>query len=144
MSDLAPRGIPVQFGMEERRFLFDYAVIAEIQEAYDSDVLSAIGQMWLDKHSPGEYRAKVLIDIVHKLLLDETDREKVLYGRELKTYTKKQVGWMIDQGNADNFVEAILKAWTYSIPEPDGDEDPNATRGTKATETEGSISPEQS
>ena len=132
MSDIMPRGIPVVFGTEERRLLFDYAVIAEIQDSYDTDVLSVLKELFMDKRSPGEYKARILIDLVHKLLLDETEREKYLYGRELKTYTKRQVGWMIDQGNADTLVEAILKAWTTSMPKADdGDADPNGERGTK-------------
>ena len=132
MSTLTPRGIPVEFGTEERHFLFDYAVIAEIQESYETDVLSVLKDLFMDRRSPGEYKAKILIDLVHKLLLDETEREKYLHGRELKTYTKRQVGWMIDQINADALVEAILKAWTTSIPKADDeDTDPNGERGTK-------------
>ena len=131
MSDLVPRGVPVQFGMEERHFLFDYAVIAEIQDSYDLDVLSVLRQLFMDKRSPGEYKARVLIDLVHKLLLDETEREKFFHDRDLKTYTKRQVGWMIDQLNADTIVEAILTAWTASIPKPEEEESPNAERGTK-------------
>ena len=139
MSNIKPRGIPVQFGGEERHFLFDYAVIAEIQEAYNSDVLSAIRQLWMERQSPGEYKAKVMIDLVHKLLLDETEREKALNGVELKTYTKRQVGWYIDQQNADDILKAMLQAWSVSIPEPDEDTEPepeeeprpNGKRGTK-------------
>jgi len=129
MSNLIPRGVPVQFGAEERHFLFDYAVIADLQDSYETDVLSILRQLFMDKRSPGEYQARVLIDLVHKLLLDETEREKYFYDRELKTYTKRQVAWMIDQLNADDLVEAILKAWTVSIPKEE--ESPNAERGTK-------------
>ena len=142
MSDINPRGVPVKFADEERHFLFDYSVIAELPEAYDSAVLSIVRQLWMENRSPGEYRAKVLIDLVHKLLLDECEREKALHDRELKMYTKRQVGWFIDQHNADSIVEAILKAWTVSIPAPDTDEDesPNGMRGTETTTD--STSPE--
>lgn len=133
MSDINPRGVPVRICGEERCFLFTYAVIAEIQEEYDSDVLTAIKQMWMERRSPGEYRAKVLIDLVHKLLLDETEREKTLHGRDLKMYTKRQVGWFLDQLNADDIVKGILEAWTASIPKPDEEEDPNAKRGSQET-----------
>ena len=143
MSDINPRGVEVTFGTETRHFLFDYAVIAEIQDAYDSDVVSVFKQMFLDPHSEGEYKARVLIDIVHKLLLDEVDREKYLHGRDdLKTYTKRQVGWLLNRGNADDIVKAIIDAWQESLPKTDeGDDDPNVTRGTG---TEDSTSPEQS
>ena len=137
MSTLNPKGVALAFGMEERHLLFDYAVIAEIQEAYDSDVVSVIRQMFLDKASPGEYRAKILVDLVHKLLVDEAERERYLNGIELKSYTKKQVGWMLNRGNADDAVKAIIDAWQVSIPaaeddgEDDGDDDPNSQRGTE-------------
>ena len=137
MSTVNPKGVALAFGTEERHLLFDYAVIAEIQEAYDSDVVSVIRQMFLDKASPGEYRAKILVDLVHKLLVDEAERERYLNGIELKSYTKKQVGWMLNRGNADDAVKAIIDAWQVSIPaaeddgEDDGDDDPNSQRGTE-------------
>ena len=145
MSDINPKGVPVTINGEERHFLFDYAVIAEIQEAYESDVLSAIRQFWMEKRSPGEYNAKVLIDLTHKLLLDECDRAKFFSGEELKTYTRRQVGWLITQANADDIVNAILSAWMMSMPkqeEQTEEKDPNAERGTRKKKT--STSPKQS
>ena len=149
MSDLNPKGIPVAINGEERHFLFDYAVIAEIQEEYDSNVLNAIRQLWLEKASPGEYRAKVLIDLTHKLLLDECERTKFLTGEELKVYTRRQVGWLLTQLNADDIVKAILDAWMVSMPKQEEQEEkkeaenPNPKRGTTRKKKE-SMFPRQS
>lgn len=144
MSDINPRGVSVRIGSEERHFIFDYAVIAEIQDAYGSDVLSALKQIWMEKRSPGEYQAKVLIDITHKLLLDECEREKFFTGTELKMYTRRQVGWLITQANADDIVSAILDAWMISMPKKEEeDSDPNVKRGTNRKKKT-STSPAQS
>lgn len=133
MSDINPKGVPITINGEERHFLFDYSVIAEIQEAYESDVLTAIRKLWMEKMSPGEYQAKVLIDLTHKLLLAECERAKFFTGEELKVYTRRQVGWLITQLNADEIVNAILSAWMISMPkqeEKQEEKDPNVERGT--------------
>ena len=144
MSDINPKGVPITINGEERHFLFDYAVIAEIQEAYETDVLNAIKQIWMEKRSPGEYHAKVLIDLTHKLLLDECERAKFFTGEELKVYTRRQVGWLITQANADDIVEAILQSWITSMPKKEEEEeDPNAKRGTRRKKKT-STSPEPS
>jgi len=144
MSALNWQGIPIKIGAEERHIYFDYAVIADIQEEYDSDVLSVINELFLEKRSPGEYKGTVLIDLVHRLLLDETERERFFNGKELKSFSRQEVGWLMDQANADEIVMAIIKAWATSLPEAEGgeEENPNAQRGTE--QGSGSTSPAQS
>ena len=148
MSDLNPKGIEIEIGGEKRRLLFTYNVIAEIQDDYETGLFQAVNQIIPPENSgalPGEYQAGPLTDIVHKLLCDETERERFLNGNTgLRSYTKQQVGWMITLSNSSQIVKALFDSIRESMPKIEKDEaeekSPNVKRGSRKKST----SPEQS
>lgn len=121
MSDLKPKGIPVMLDGEERHLLFTLNVIDEVQEHYDCSLEEVIEKLTDKKES-----VKTLRYLVTVLLNDEVER---LNPEGSRTYTEKEAGWMIDQGNMPEVLVAVLKAYGLSLPEPDEFESPNAQSG---------------
>lgn len=128
-NDFSPLGVPVIIGGEERRFLFTFNLIAELQQDYESPVFDVLKSMIYD--GVNEYNAVVVIDVVHKLLEDEIEYRKFIGDdTKLKRYTRKQVGWLITNRNVNDIFNAVLQAWGYSMPDPkDEDENPNLKSG---------------
>lgn len=124
MSDLRPRGVPVMVEGVERHFLFTLNVIDEIQDHYDLPLLEALNYLTNERT-----KNKALKYIVVALLNDEAEREKAAGKEPLKEYTEQEIGWIIDEDNHGEYLVAILQAYGVSLPEPDGESDPNQLSG---------------
>lgn len=118
MSDLRPKGVPVILDGEERYLLFTLNVVDEVQDHYDCALEEVI-----DKLTDKKQSTKTLRYLTMVLLNDEMER----FGKEgKKTYTEKEVGWLITQDNVLEVTVAVLKAYGLSLPEPDEYASPNA------------------
>lgn len=118
MSSLNPKGVSVSINGEERHLLFDYNIIAEIQERYDSSVIGVIRNCF----STGgelELNARLFIGLLHILLEGERDRE-AFYGRgsDLTPYTVRDLGYVVTKETGRGLIDAIMEAWGISLPEP--------------------------
>lgn len=123
MSSLKPDGELLKIEGVERRVLFTLNAIEEIQEEFDASLEEVINAL-TDKREA----AKTLKTVLSILLNDEAERKKE---KELKTYTPKEVGWLINEDNMQNAVIAVLKAYGMSLPEPDEFENPKAKGGRR-------------
>lgn len=128
MSNLQPEPVLLVINGEERHLLFDFGAIEKVQDIYGAHPILAIQAMfWDDKeHGVSHYRASAVINLLKILLDTEVSREKFYDGvTTLRTYTREEVGHIIDRSNADEVVKAITEAWTGSVPdkEPDDEED---------------------
>lgn len=119
MSDLRPKGIPIELEGVERHLLFTLNAINELQEYYKEDLSSII-----DKLTDKTEAVSTLRQILTTLLNDEADRELAMNGNELKQYTEKEIGWLVTLDNQEQILLAILAAYGISLPEGD-DELPN-------------------
>ena len=127
MSDLLPEGAKLVFDGTERHLYWDYGVIEKVQELYGGHPLIAIEKMfWEGQLGDGQevhYNlAKPVLDLLTILLNNEVEREKFFEGKtNLKTYTREQVGHIIDRGNAGKAIEAIVASWMGSTPSAEDD-----------------------
>ena len=138
MSKLRPHGVKVDFNGEEREFLFTLNVIDELQSTTEKSLADLLREM-LDSENGGNIAP--VKKIVSVLLQDETERAEFLTGDKKKSYTEKQVGWIITLENYSYYMEKILEAYGISMPSGDEvdeiedeieeDDDPNATRATE-------------
>lgn len=80
----------------------------------------------IDRLTDKKESAKTLRYLMMVLLNDEAERS----GKEgQKTYTEKEVGWLITQDNVLEVTVAVLKAYGLSLPEPDEFASPNGEGG---------------
>lgn len=121
MSDLKPKGVPLTLDGEERHLLFTLNVVDEVQEHYDCALEEVIDRLTDKKES-----AKTLRYLTMVLLNDEAERA---HQEGQKTYTEKEVGWLITQDNVLEVTVAVLKAYGLSLPEPDEFASPNGEGG---------------
>ena len=128
MSNLQPDPVALELNGETRHLLFDFGAIEKIQALYGAHPILAINSFFWDDKENGVsyYRAGAVIDVLKILLDTELSREKFFNGStHLRTYTRDQIGHIIDRSNADTVVAAITQAWTGSMPEPDQEEEPD-------------------
>ena len=129
MPDLQPEGAVVRFDGADRRLLWDYGVIERVQEIYGGHPFLALqGMFWSSKLPGGEeishYQARPIIDLMFILLNNEVEREKYFIGKsQLKTYTRAQIGYLINRNNVDDIVKGLMDSWKKSIMEADDEED---------------------
>ena len=130
MSDLQPNGAIVQFDGVERRLIWDYGVIEKVQEIYGGHPYTAIMDIFWEgvdettKQKIFHYQAKPVIDLMHLLINNEVAREKFFEGSSAKkTYTREQIGMIINRINAKEIVQALVDSWKDSMPQPDDDEE---------------------
>jgi hypothetical protein len=146
MSELRPEGAVILFDGAERRLIWDYGVIEQVQDIYGGHPFLALqGMFWSKTLSDGKeishYQARPIIDLMHILLNNEVERDKYFSGTgksQLKTYTRAQIGFLIDRDNVNDVVKALMDSWTASMPTGDDDgedgeeEEPkNAVRETR-------------
>lgn len=118
MSSLNPKGVPVQINGEERHLLFDYNIIAEIQDKYDSSVIGVIRGCFSTKGEL-ELNARLFIGLLHALLEGERDRAAFLGDKvDLMPYTIRDLGYVVTKESGKDIVDAIMTAWGLSLPEP--------------------------
>lgn len=128
MSDLRPTGVSIQFDGVERHFLFTLNVIDKVQDHYGTIVLDAMDKLFVAKEQSSAVRF-----FVKTLLDDEAEREKWKNPEsDLPMYKDKELGWLISVENIDEIIAAIMKAYRISVPEADGDEDPNRIGGQQS------------
>lgn len=125
MSDLNPTGVPIEIEGEERRLLFTFNAIDAIQERLEKPLSEAIGKL-TDKTEAHH----TLIAILGELLEDETQREKARSGKDLKSYTEKELGWIVNINNQYEFIIAIMEAYGVSLPKADEGDLPNSESET--------------
>ena len=93
----------------------------EVQEHYDCALEEVI-----DRPTDKKESAKTLRYLMMVLLNDEAEHS----GKEgQKTYTEKEVGWLIMQDNVLEVTVAVLKAYGLFLPEPDEFASPNGEGG---------------
>jgi len=130
-NDFNPLGVPIEIGGEERRFLFTFNLIADLQKDYEAPVYETLNSMIYD--GANEFNAAVVVDVVYRLLEDEIEYRKFIGDTtKLKKYSRRQVGYLITNHNAGDVFNTILQAWTLSMPKPaeeDEEEDPNVKSG---------------
>lgn len=124
MSDLRPRGIPIELDGVERHFLFTLNTIDELQETYGKNLYEVLTDLTQEGGT-----APMLRNIVAFLLNQEAARNKRLGGPELPEVTEKDVGDMVGVDNYYEVLSAVLRAYGISMPEADEDEDPNPASG---------------
>jgi hypothetical protein len=118
MSDLNPIGEVIVLDGVERHLLFTLNVIDELQDKQNATLDEVVSKLTDKKESN-----KALKCILSTLLNDEAERT----GGKLKTYTEKEVGWLVTIQNVMEVTVAVLRAYGYSLPEADEfDSHPNA------------------
>ena len=123
MSELKPTGVPIKLDGAERHFLFTLNVVDEVQDHYDCSLEEVVNKLTDKKES-----VKILRYLTMALLNDEAERSPQA---ELKTYTEKEVGWLITQENVLEVTMDVLRAYGLSLPEPDEYASPNGEGGQK-------------
>ena len=124
MSDLRPTGIPITLGGEQRNLLFTINAIDEVQSQTGKSMDDVIEELTDQKTS-----LQTLKLLVTALINDEIRRERH-YGRsKAEEVTEEEVGWMLSQENIVEATAAVLRAYGYSLPEPDEFASPNAESG---------------
>lgn len=119
MSDLRPVGIPINLGGEERHLLFTLNAMDTLESDYDKPIEEIINQL-TDKKTSWRTLKKILTVIMN----DSLERE----GKE-PVITEHDVGWWVHGGNILEVSIAVMKAYGYSLPEPDEFESPNGETG---------------
>lgn len=115
MRDLKPTGIPIEIEGTTRYLLFTLNVIDALQEHFDAGLDQIIENLADDMLANDTLRHMLRI-----LLNDEAERK----GGELKSYSEKEIGWVITLDNQTDIVIKVLKAYGISLPEA-GEESPN-------------------
>lgn len=126
MSDLRPRGTPINLGGKERYLLFTLNVIDEIQDRYNKNLHEIINDLTRE-----DVASHTLRDLVTILLNDEA--AKRAEPGALEQVTEKDVGEMIGLDNYYQVTAAILAAYGISLPQPEEDDDPNRTSGQQSS-----------
>lgn len=118
MSALNPKGVEVELNGEKRHLLFDYNIIAEIQEKYASSVIGVIRNCFRTGDDV-ELNASFFIGLLHILLEGERDRVAFLGigDTDLHPYTRRELGYLISKQTAQSYIDAIMEAWGISLPE---------------------------
>ena len=129
MSDLRPVGVPIDLGGVERHFLFTLNAIDAVESHYGCPVFEALGKITVS-----ETQSEALRFFVATLVNDEAEREKWKNPEsDLRVITEKEAGWLISVDNISKIIKAILLAYGISVPEPDGDDDPNQESGQQSS-----------
>ena len=88
-NDFNPLGVPIEIGGEERRFLFTFNLIADLQKDYEAPVYETLNSMIYD--GANEFNAAVVVDVVYRLLEDEIEYRKFIGDTtKLKKYSRRQ------------------------------------------------------
>lgn len=121
MSDMRPEGVELEFDGQERRVLFTLNAVDGIQDRLGVPIGDAIDMLTDPREAKAAYRV-----ILTVLLNDEVERlDYKGVPHSLKPYTEKEVGWLVAETDKYRVLEAILKAYGVSLPEPEEDGFPN-------------------
>jgi hypothetical protein len=119
MSDLRPKPVSVSIGGREYGLLFDLNAIDEIQDRLDISI-SQIGELLT-----GERRAYKAIKAILAVLINEAADA----AGSPERVTEAQIGRMLTAADVPRAADAIVAAFTVSMPEPEEDADPNSPSG---------------
>jgi len=138
MSSLNPKGVEVELNGEKRHLLFDYNIIAEIQEKYDSSVIGVIRSCFRTGEDV-ELNAKIFIGLLHILLEGERDRVSFLGtgDADLTPYTVRELGYLISRETGQTYIDAIMEAWGISLPVPTAEDQEELDAEKELAEAEG-------
>lgn len=121
MSDLSPRGVPLDLGGEKRELVFTLNVMDDIQSRTGDPVFSTLQALFEKEKMNGAVKL-----LLSSLLTDEAERKKWMDPKSaLKPISEKEAGWLVDVGNIGEIVNAILTAYRISMPEAEEDEEPD-------------------
>ena len=126
MSDLKPRGVPIELDGETRHLFFTLNIIDQLEEEYDQTLYEIIEELTV-----AEQNNHMLRDIVTVLLNCEAERNARLRADTAQlTVSQEDVGNMIGLDNYYEVLKAVMEAYGISIPESEeGDEAPNEMSG---------------
>lgn len=137
MSSLNPKGIPVEINGETRHLLFDYNIIAEIQEQYDSSVIGVIRNMFRMGNDL-EINASLFIGVLRILLEGERDRNAFFGVKDdLRGYTLRELGYVVTKDTSQGIVDKIMEAWGISLPKQTEEDIEEAEAERELAEAEG-------
>lgn len=122
MSDMQPKGIPVEVDGFTYHFYLTIAAADTIQDHYDLPLHEVMSQLMKEPE-----RYSVCAYVTSVLMADEVRRDKL----KKKTPTEAQCRDIIDVPKAGELSVSILRAYGFSMPERDEDDDPNRTRRTR-------------
>lgn len=129
MRVLKPQGIPVNFDGIERNFIFNINVIDEIQEHYDTDIVSAINFILNSENDP-ELKKKAYDNLCYFVMVLANEDTRI-YNKTADVKRKnidiEYLKEILTHKTASQLVVDIYKAFTESMPKSDGDDNPNAT-----------------
>lgn len=120
VSDLQPKGIPIEIGGVERHLLFTIAAVDEIQAKYDAPLSAVMEMLQEDDKVIG-----VTFNLMLILINDEINRNRFFNKEKVENLTEQELKWLMDVSKLDMYIAAILRAYGVSLPEME-DNDPNA------------------
>lgn len=116
MSELRPKGLPLTLmdGVE-RHVLFTLSVVDDVQSHFDKPISKIIAQL-ADEKTVYQTLSYLTLALVN---------DELLRNGEKKMLTEQDIKWNIEIRMAKRIITVILKAYGYSMPEPDEDDEPD-------------------
>lgn len=116
MSDLRPKYTKIDLGDKEYGMLFNLNAIDEIQDAFDIPI-SQLQELMGDERKAFKV-LKTLISILINEAIDDSDSKE-------EHVTPEFVGRKITVSDIKNMKSKVFGAFSDSMPESEGDADPN-------------------
>lgn len=127
MSDLQPKGTGVKLGEREYQLLFTLNAIDDIQSHFDIDI-SDIGELFQESKKS----IPTLRYILTVLINEGIDAHNDVSEEKWAKLDERYVGRQINSQNMREFMTAVFKSFSDSVPE--GEEDtPNAVGGQQTS-----------
>jgi len=120
MSDLRPKGTKIKLGKEEYGLRFTLNAIDDIQDHFDMPI-EDLKTLFDDSKT----RFKNLKYLLTLLINEDIDCIKDEMGEEKAHVDERFVGRHINSNNMREIMSTVLKAFSSSLPETEGDEIPN-------------------
>ena len=125
MSDVKPRGVPIELDGATRHFFFTLNVIDQLEDEYDKTLYEIVDELTVTNRN-----SHMLRDVVTVLLNSEAERNVRLGADTAQmAVSQEDVGEMIGLDNYNEVLRAVLEAYGVSLPEKEEDEDPNGMSG---------------
>ena len=125
MSDVKPRGVPIELDGATRHFFFTLNVIDQLEDEYDKTLYEIVDELTVTNRN-----SHMLRDVVTVLLNSEAERNVRLGADTAQmAVSQEDVGEMIGLDNYNEVLRTVLEAYGVSLPEKEEDEDPNGMSG---------------
>ena len=111
MSDLRPIGVPIRFAGSDRRFLFNFEIIDELQSRHNGSSVFEIVEQAMENTVEG---LTMIIDMVDVLCHGEIERKEIPRLLSVNTLT--------GEGTLQQVRKAVNLAVIESMPEPREDD----------------------